>query len=359
MSEGLRRYLNTNGFSELVRSVKDPASIDTSKMAITLPVPTEVKALGGRDSRLIEFVITSDRVDREQDVITPDGWTTENFEGNPVVLFAHLSRELPVANAKSLVKAGNKWRSIAEFTPQDLYPFGYMCYRMYAEGFMHACSVGFQPIEYSFAADRKYGINYLKTDLLEYSCVPVPANPDALVIARSKGIDTTPLKVWAEQVLDESRSGLSDDARRRTEILRNAASPSGRALILEIGEMKMTGTEAPATGIKKVERFECKNGHAHTTETEAASCLDFNESVTAFVAQGKRLLGMTKSGSAFDETQRTSVKEMFDSIIPPQPKKEEPIVEEDKGFEIDEAQLTKTITDAVTESVDSALGRVS
>lgn len=68
---------------------------------------------------------------------------------------------------------------------------------------MRATSVGFTPIKYQFNDERKHGIDFLEQELFEYSCVPVPSNPEALIEASAKGIDTTPLKEWAERVLDE------------------------------------------------------------------------------------------------------------------------------------------------------------
>ncbi|MDB4896884.1 MAG: hypothetical protein JWN15_3146, partial [Firmicutes bacterium] len=45
---------------------------------------------------------------------------------------------------------------------------------------------------------------------LEYSCVPVPSNPEALQNAKSMGIDMDPMRVWAEKILDgqPSEKGL-------------------------------------------------------------------------------------------------------------------------------------------------------
>jgi hypothetical protein len=57
--EPSRRYLNLDGFRELVRSIKDPKAVDTSTLVVVSALPTEVKAIGSDDSRLIEFIITT------------------------------------------------------------------------------------------------------------------------------------------------------------------------------------------------------------------------------------------------------------------------------------------------------------
>jgi hypothetical protein len=56
--------------------------------------------------------------------------------------------------------------------------------------FITAVSVGFLPLEFSWAEDEKerpWGIDYERQELLEISVVPVPANAHALIEAQAKG----------------------------------------------------------------------------------------------------------------------------------------------------------------------------
>jgi hypothetical protein len=62
-------------------------------------------------------------------------------------------------------------------------------FQLYKEGFMRAFSVGFIPKEWTDGDGEKVPRRtYTKWELLEYSAVPVPANPDALALAISKGL---------------------------------------------------------------------------------------------------------------------------------------------------------------------------
>ncbi len=187
----------------------------------------EVRAVDA-ESRVIDFVISSGAVDREGDTIAANGWELENFRKNPVVLFAHDHGEPPIARALSVATKDGKLTARTEFMAPDLSAFSHMIFRMYAEGFMRAVSVGFQPLEWSFAKEeeRKLGIDFHRQELLEFSAVPVPANPEALVQARAKGIDTLPLKHWAERVLDDwrDREGVLL-TRNHVETLRREADP--------------------------------------------------------------------------------------------------------------------------------------
>jgi hypothetical protein len=73
------------------------------------------------------------------------------------------------------------------------------------------------------AAGGEPGIDFLRQELLEFSCVPVPANPDALIQARAKGIDTAPMVSWAERVLDGEPGTRAPLPRRKLERLAKAA----------------------------------------------------------------------------------------------------------------------------------------
>ena len=156
--------------------------------------------------RKIDFVLSTEKIDRMGDSISLFGWDLSAYKKNPVVLFAHNGSQPPIAKASN-VKKNIKEKTLvasAEFTSRDMNPFGFSIFQMYVGGFMKAVSVGFRPVEFDFSEDKKrpLGIDFKKQELLEFSAVPVPANPDALVAAKSCGIDMRPIKEWAEEILD-------------------------------------------------------------------------------------------------------------------------------------------------------------
>lgn len=153
------------------------------------------------EERIIEFTNSTPTQDRYHDTIDQNGWQLENFRKNPVVLWAHDYGQPPVAKSVNVWVEDGKLKSRDQFTPRDLYPFGFMVFELYKNGFLNAKSVGFQPITYAFNNETE-GVEFYTQELLEHSCVPVPANPEALVSAKSMGIDLLPLKSWAEKVLD-------------------------------------------------------------------------------------------------------------------------------------------------------------
>jgi HK97 family phage prohead protease len=196
-------YVNSEEFKKRFKKGDDTSDALQRKQYIIEPI---TKSQESEDGLQVDFVISTQTVDRDQDSIAIDGWQLDNYRKNPVVLWAHDSRQPPVAKSLSEWIQDQKLKSTAQFTPKDLNPFGYMTGQMFLKGFLNAVSVGFRSQEAKWAADeqnRPWGIDYFKQELLEYSCVPVPANPEALIDAKSAGIDLDPMLDWVERVLDE------------------------------------------------------------------------------------------------------------------------------------------------------------
>ena len=210
----------------------------------------EIKATD--EERTLEFVISDGLVDRDFDTINVRGWDLKFFRKAPTVLFSHQSSMPPIAKASRTRVEGDQLVSAAEFTPKDVNPFGDMIFQMVKGGFLKATSVGFRPLKFEFVTEQedeerfqRGGLNFHRQELLEFSIVGIGANPRAmrrsndelLWLAKSHeaGIDTTPLREWAEQVLDlsEPLKGLTrDEVENAWEIVRE------REVIIDLGGAK-------------------------------------------------------------------------------------------------------------------------
>ena len=63
-------------------------------------------------------------------------------------------------------------------------------------GILRAVSVGFRPLEYAARPGSKSGGKiYLRSELMEASLVSIPANPNALAVARQMKISAATLKM--------------------------------------------------------------------------------------------------------------------------------------------------------------------
>lgn len=148
--------------------------------------------------------ITTKTVDRDGEIVLPSGAMLDHYRKNPVVLFGHDYKSLPIG--KSLWIKTNDQGLISK-TQYAKHEKANDIYNYRKEGFPMAKSIGFIPIELFEEKDfnkidfEKCGVKkedlvgasrvYTKWLLLEYSDVPVPSNPDALQLAISKGILTT------------------------------------------------------------------------------------------------------------------------------------------------------------------------
>lgn len=160
----------------------------------------EVKALEGQD-RTVEIRISTSTRDRDHDSISPTGWKLINYRKNPVVLYGHDYRSLPIGQDTGITADELGLLARPKFCEPELYPLADTVYRMLLGGFLRAASVGMNPLLWSFNEEAR-GYDFQEQELLEYSIVPVPANPEALVGAKAAGIDLTPMKAYAEELLD-------------------------------------------------------------------------------------------------------------------------------------------------------------
>lgn len=158
---------------------------------------------------LYEFTISTATIDRDGDRIAADGWDFRNFMRNPVVLWAHDYRSLPIGRAVDLFIESDFVKALMEFASAELYPFAEQVRQFYEQKFLRAVSVGFLPLKWVFAEENgRFGIDFEQQELLEFSGVPVPANPQALLnsvknVAQKEALEQTLRELFNVQFLPE------------------------------------------------------------------------------------------------------------------------------------------------------------
>jgi len=159
------------------------------------------------------FVMSTSLVDRGRDVIAQDGWRLDNYnKAGRGVLWAHDSSLPPIARFASVgVGAVGGGQALVgrglEFAELDSYPLSKTVAALVKGGFLKTGSVGFLPVRFAFNAERG-GMDFYEQELLEFSIVPVPANPDALARAKASGIGLDNLTTWVESALDSESTRL-------------------------------------------------------------------------------------------------------------------------------------------------------
>ena len=161
----------------------------------------QTKALG---ERMVETVISTPSMDREGDRIDVNGWRLENYRRNPVICWSHDVKQPPIARAVEIGVRDGALRSLDEFPPEGLYPLADTVHNLVRAGFINSKSVGFRPIRWE--RNETGGVDYFEQELLESSYVAVPANSEAIVVARSKSFDRAGLDAWLGRVASDGEA---------------------------------------------------------------------------------------------------------------------------------------------------------
>jgi HK97 family phage prohead protease len=128
--------------------------------------------------REIVGMITTNSVDRYGEIVEPDGAALESYRKNPVVLLNHKNWGLPVGKNLWIKTEGNGLLAKTRFADTSE---GIDTFRLYDQGFMKAWSIGFLPLTWEDGtAAAGYRRKFTRWELLEYSAVTVPANPEAV-----------------------------------------------------------------------------------------------------------------------------------------------------------------------------------
>ena len=151
-------------------------------------------------ARGFSAVITAETLDRDGEVLIPQGMNSTEFDRNPTLFWNHDYAQ-PVGRCNGLKRKEST--IVGDFTFAQR-PDGYqgeffpeVAAALVAQGIVNAVSVGYMPedggVRKAIDADRKrYGERvhtvYSRWKLLEVSLAPLQSNPDALITAVKKGI---------------------------------------------------------------------------------------------------------------------------------------------------------------------------
>jgi HK97 family phage prohead protease len=162
-------------------------------------VNVEIKKVD-EEKRTITAIGSKEIIDRDGDVIKVAGVDTKNYKKNPVVLWSHNHRELPIGKAtgKKVWREGDELKFKIKFATAEENPKAEYVYNLYKGGYLNSFSIGFIPDMSEIEFPQEEGKNkkkkqpwriFNKVELLEISAVPVPANAAAVMAGISKAWD--------------------------------------------------------------------------------------------------------------------------------------------------------------------------
>lgn len=174
-----------------------------------------------KSERTVTSIVTTDAIDRYREVISAKGIELANFRENPVVLWCHMGTTVIGKNLwiKRFTKDGKSGLiAKTQFAKTEK---AEEIFQLYADGILNAWSIGANPDWSAYGPPTEEEIKarpdlkkcrciYRKVELLEYSAVSIPANPDALGNEIGKGlsaelrreIEQTP--GWLAELIDQA-----------------------------------------------------------------------------------------------------------------------------------------------------------
>ena len=302
-------------------------------------------------NRVITSYITTNTRDRDGEVLLPEGMRFENYEksGKPV-FWGHSYRDPKDVVGKNLwLKADKDGKGIIAKTAFRDTQFADEVYRLFTEDIagqgpcLKGWSVGFVPLTWTDGDGTKDTPRrtYNEWELLEYSAVSIPANPDAVSLAFKSGVFKSPVLV--------KQFNLTEDT------FESAPLPGDEAVAA------LEAAEAKAAEVAEVEGSE---------KAEPAEPDDHADIFERIALLEERMVDL-KEGRVLSTANRALVKSTIDTLTElldvlqklydatdPSPRVEdEKTAEPNEAIRVDEPTEKQTEA-APTESVDEVVQRV-
>lgn len=213
---------------------------------------------------ILEAIVTTSDVDRYNEVIVTDGIDVSNYvEKNPVVLYGHDYYSFPVGKTLKLTQMKNKIKAQFQLAIEE-YDFAATLYNLIKGGYINAVSIGGRVLEWS--EDYK---QILKMEMVEFSIVAIPANPQALITARSfeavAGKSMTDVRHEAEdmakKIMLDKLEGMPDDEL-------NDAIKGLEILLARLKETAAAPSLPDDKPQKTIKRFVLKDAQAVATQSQ-------------------------------------------------------------------------------------------
>ena len=178
-------------FPDLVHSIADQYGKKEEDLSLIRKGLVASKIEFQEGERAVISIISTGAKDRDNEIVDPNGAILDDYRKNPIVLFGHNHWDLPIGKNEWIKQDGG---NLIAKTIYAGHAEAEKVYQYRKDGFPLAESIGFIPLEWIDYGETERAANggvrrkYTKWVLLEYSDVPVPANPEAISLAVSKGL---------------------------------------------------------------------------------------------------------------------------------------------------------------------------
>ena len=212
------------------------------------------------ESRTVQFVISNNTRDRHRTVLDATKWQLDNFNRNGIVGYQHNvygdgmcagpNPDDVIGRGRAFLE-GDQLIGEVVFEPADINPLAEKIFRKVLFGSLRATSVGFAEIgkgtygsgtQARGAADETY--YFAAQELLEFSIVNIPSNPDAT--KRALRDQTSHALMYVKRALGGTASFADIESMTVADVLRQLDKGSARAVAAPDPEPKPIEAPAPA-----------------------------------------------------------------------------------------------------------------
>lgn len=153
-------------------------------------------------------------VDRSNEYIDGRAYDLTEYKQNPVYLWCHDRKGLPLGTANVLAKAydGDEWGLFGEFEHNPNYDFAMQVYDCYRRGYLKGFSAGFAPTAKDYVIhpeSRTKVLRFTGARLFEISAVPIPDNALAMAVPVVKSLFERMPNEYREKMLATMGSRVS------------------------------------------------------------------------------------------------------------------------------------------------------
>jgi HK97 family phage prohead protease len=174
------------------------------------------------ETREADFVASTEAVDSWGEIVEQK-WILDRFKQNPVILYGHASRELPIGIATrcDVVKQSDGRDALectVRFATAAMNPLAEQVWQMVQAKMLRAVSVGFNPRTARYEKRGGEEVMVLSdNELHEISVVAIPANPEALAKQRAKARQAGASAPGAANVKEKTTMDLEEMKRALAE----------------------------------------------------------------------------------------------------------------------------------------------
>lgn len=229
---------------------------------------TKIKSID-EDNKSIRFRISDNSLDRYGEVVDQDSWDLKNFLKNPIGLWNHKSYDVQPEDVlgqwSDIVTEKDGTYATLTFDT-DINPKALTVFQQYVKRTLRCVSVGFIPHSLEWDEDTPI----LKdNELLEVSCVPIPANANAVALALKEGSLNRKDAQWMLRSMAEASTNLEE------QLNKNAPADGEEIKVQEvkdqlksINDLITSMSEAVTTLSTSVETINTELGEVKTTVAE-------------------------------------------------------------------------------------------